>query len=207
MLNLEKSVTEWRQQMLAAGIELTALDELEGHVREDIERQMKMGINGRDAFRIAVQQIGEATGIKTEFGKIDTNHVSHSLAWIAWGSFVISFFLPACNATWGWQCAGLSATAISWSVSLASMTLANVFMVGSVFLVLRYSQKDRVMKWVRFSSLAALILVWSYVFSLIATGGGPSLKIGCYIWCLSFLLLFLAVFKIPGRKRLATKYV
>ena len=208
MPELEQRISDWRQQMLAAGIKSPVpLEELEIHLREEIERQIQGGANRRKAFEIATREIGETGGIKAEFGKIDADQVSRPLAWIAWGSFVISFCLPACNQLWGWQCAGLSATAISWSVSLASMTLANVFMVASVLLILRFSQKNLVMKWLRFSSLAALILVWSYVFGLIATGGGSSLKIGCYVWSLSFLLLFLSVSKIPGRKRPTTQHV
>jgi hypothetical protein len=211
MFNLEQSIAEWRKQMLAAGIKAPVLiEELESHLREEVDRQIRAGTNGQDAFEIAVRQIGEARGIKVEFGKIDADPVSRPLAWIAWGSFVISFFLPACNQLRGWQCAGLSITSI-WGngggLCLASMTLANLFMVASFFLTLRFSQKKRVMQGLRLSSLAALILVWLYVLGLIATGGGPSLKIGCYVWSLSFLLLFLSVFKIPGRKRSQPKYV
>lgn len=212
MFNLDQSIAVWRGQMLAAGIKAPApLEELESHLREEIERQIKSGINERNAFEIAAQRIGEAAGIKAEFGKIDTDYVSRPLAWIAWGSFVISFFLPSCNQLWGWQCAALSAYSISsgnaGGYCLASMTLANLFMVVSFFVILHFSPKKRVMQWLRFSSLAALIWVWLYVFGLIATGGGPSLKIGCYVWSLSFLLLFLSVFKIFGRKKLTTQYV
>jgi hypothetical protein len=211
MFNLEQSIAEWRQQMLAAGIKSPMLlQELEGHLQEEFERQIKAEINEGNAFKIAAQQIGEAGRIRAEFGKIDADHVSRPLAWIAWGSFVISFFLPACNQLWGWQCATLSATS-TWGngggVALATMTLANLFMVASFFLTLHFSQKKGVLRWLRISSLAALILIWLYVFGLIATGGGSSLKIGCYVWSLSFLLLFLSVFKILGRKKLTTQYV
>ena len=211
MFNLESAILEWRKQMLAAGIKSPVpLEELESHLREEIERQMKLGLKAKDAFEIAARQVGEAGGIKAEFGKIDADHLSRPLAWMAWGSFVTSFFLPACNQLWGWQCATLSATSI-WGngggYSLASMTLANLFMVASFFLTLHFSQKKRAMQWLRWSSLAALIWVWLYVFGLIATGGGSSLKIGCYVWSLSFLLLFLSFFKILGRKRLTTQYV
>jgi hypothetical protein len=209
MFNLEQSIAEWRRQMLAAGIKTPVLlDELESHLREEIERQMRAGTSGRDAFKIAALQIGEAGGVKSEFGKIDADRVSRPLAWIAWGGvFVISFLLPSCNQLWGWQCAVLSATSIKWSVGLALMTPANLFMVASVLFILRFSQKKRAMQWLRLSSLSALILVWTYVLGLIATGGGPSLKIGCYVWALSFLLLYLSVFKVPGRKKLVTQYV
>jgi hypothetical protein len=143
MFDLEQSIAEWRQQMLAAGIKSPVpLEELESHLREEFERQIKAGKNGWKAFEIAAQQIGEAGGIKAEFDIIDVNYVSHPFAWMAWGTFVLSMFLPACNQLWGWQCAGLSASALSWSGSLASMTLANLFMVASFFLILRFSQKN-----------------------------------------------------------------
>lgn len=211
MFSPEKAILEWRQQMLAAGINTpTTLEELESHLREEIERQIKAGKNEREAFEIATQQIGEAGGIKVEFVKIEVDHLSRPLAWLAWGSFVISFFLPACNQLWGWQCASLS-IAILWGngagIYLAAMTLANLLMVTSFFISLRLSRNQCAMRRLRRSSLAALILVWSYVLGLIATGGGPSLKIGCYVWGLSFLLLYLSVFKVLGRKRLTTQYV
>ncbi|HEY5041998.1 MAG TPA: hypothetical protein VIK53_08340 [Verrucomicrobiae bacterium] len=51
MFNLEQSIADWRQQMLAAGIETPVpLDELEIHLREEIERQMKSGSDKQQAF-------------------------------------------------------------------------------------------------------------------------------------------------------------
>jgi hypothetical protein len=47
MFNLEQSIIEWRKQMLAAGIKTPVpLDELEIHLREEIERQMASGLDG-----------------------------------------------------------------------------------------------------------------------------------------------------------------
>ncbi len=70
MSDLEKSITDWRKQMLAAGIKTPVpLEELEIHLREEIEQQMKSGLSGQDAFNSAVQKIGEAGLLKTEFKK------------------------------------------------------------------------------------------------------------------------------------------
>jgi hypothetical protein len=70
MFNLEQSITDWRRQMLAAGIKTPVpLEELESHLREEIERQMKTGLNPQDAFTSAVQKIGQAGILKTEFAK------------------------------------------------------------------------------------------------------------------------------------------
>jgi len=57
--------------MLAAGIKSSArLTELESHLREDIGRRMKSGLNAQDAFETAVQEIGKADMLKNEFKKI-----------------------------------------------------------------------------------------------------------------------------------------
>ena len=49
MPDLEKSIAEWRRQMLAAGIKTPVpLEELEIHLREEIEQQMKSGIGEAD---------------------------------------------------------------------------------------------------------------------------------------------------------------
>jgi len=70
MFDLEQSIIEWRTQMLAAGIKSPVpLEELESHLREDIRLQMKSGLNEGEAFNSAVQKIGQAGLLKTEFKK------------------------------------------------------------------------------------------------------------------------------------------
>jgi hypothetical protein len=70
MFNLEQSIAEWRRQMLAAGIKSPVpLDELEGHLREEIERQKKSGMDARQAFEITISKIGQPEDLKAEFAK------------------------------------------------------------------------------------------------------------------------------------------
>ena len=72
MFDREQSIMDWRRQMLDAGIKTPApLEELEIHLREDIERQMKSGLNEQKAFEIAVQEIGKANMLKNEFKKVN----------------------------------------------------------------------------------------------------------------------------------------
>jgi hypothetical protein len=71
MFDLEKSIAEWRRRMIAGGINQTAsLDELESHLREDVERRMRSGRRGQEVFEMAVQQIGKANLLKHEFEKV-----------------------------------------------------------------------------------------------------------------------------------------
>jgi hypothetical protein len=213
MFDLEKSIADWRQQLLAAGIKTPApLDELEIHLREEIERQIKSGFNGQEAVEIAVQQIGPAKPLKMEFKKVVVENWNRPFAWAAWALFVISFFLPAYADGFGWQCAGLSATSVSWpdfwhnwiNIHLASLTLANLLVIASPFLLPRFSRNRRLLKWLSFSSFTALVLVWSYVLLLLTHADGKDLQVGCYVWASSFLLLWLSTLKLRNSKTHST---
>ena len=68
MFDLEKSIAEWRTQMLAGGIKTPVpLEELECHLREAIEQQMKSGWDQRQAFEISVRQMGQPEVLNREF--------------------------------------------------------------------------------------------------------------------------------------------
>jgi hypothetical protein len=72
MFNLDQAISEWRKQMLAAGIQTPVpLEELECHLREEIEQQMKSGTNVPLAFETAVRVIGKANMLKLEFKKVE----------------------------------------------------------------------------------------------------------------------------------------
>ena len=72
MFNLEQSIAEWRRQMLAAGIKTPVpLEELENHLREEIEAQMKSGMNPQDALEAAMKIIGKGPELRKEFKKVE----------------------------------------------------------------------------------------------------------------------------------------
>ncbi len=71
MFNLEESILEWREQMLAAGVKNPEIvDELESHLREDWARRVESGESEKQAFWGAVQGIGQASLLKHEFAKV-----------------------------------------------------------------------------------------------------------------------------------------
>jgi hypothetical protein len=70
MFNLEERISEWRQKMLAAGIgSPMPLEELENHLREDIEGQVLAGTNAQQAFENSAGQLGQPATLRKEFGK------------------------------------------------------------------------------------------------------------------------------------------
>ena len=71
MFNLDESISEWRRQMLAAGIKTSVpLNELENHLRDDVEQRIQEGLSAQQAFEAAVQGIGQAAVLESEFGKV-----------------------------------------------------------------------------------------------------------------------------------------
>ena len=123
MFNLEQAIAKWRLQMLAAGIKKPVpLEELESHLREEIERQMKSGQSEAEAFQAAVQKIGPAHTVQNEFEKVEATEEERE--WKAgqiWSGailgllqlIVVGFVLFNSEMTFGQRMSGLAAMATS----------------------------------------------------------------------------------------------
>ena len=71
MFDLEQSISQWREQMLSAGVRNPdVVDELENHLREDWERRVRSGDNEELAFKRAVQDLGQVDLLQHEFAKL-----------------------------------------------------------------------------------------------------------------------------------------
>jgi hypothetical protein len=71
MFNLDKALSEWRKQMIEAGIKAPALlDELEGHLREDVRTFLAAGEAEDRAFQLSVSRLGSPDAMEAEFKKI-----------------------------------------------------------------------------------------------------------------------------------------
>lgn len=106
MFNLEQSISEWRGQMLSAGVKNPDIvDELESHLREDWARRVQSGESGEQAFEGAVQGVGQASLLKHEFAKLSGKKWAwlRKLKGIVAGAFVpfpsLSTFTPGARWT------------------------------------------------------------------------------------------------------------
>jgi hypothetical protein len=71
MFDREKQISEWRRELMRAGVRSPeVLDELEAHLREELERQMHAGRDEQIAFETAIRIIGGAKQLQSEFAKI-----------------------------------------------------------------------------------------------------------------------------------------
>jgi len=70
MFDLNHAISEWRRQLADGGIDSPeVLDELESHLRDDIEQRMCSEIGEAQAFQNAVRDVGQPSLLKTEFAK------------------------------------------------------------------------------------------------------------------------------------------
>ncbi len=91
MFDLEQSIADWRKQMLAAGIKMPVpLEELEIHLRDDIEQQMKSGLSELQAFDAAKRQLGRMDLLQNEFKKTDAVKHARLQKWLR--SVSMAFF-------------------------------------------------------------------------------------------------------------------
>jgi len=71
MFELEQAISDWRKELRARGIKASeTLDELESHLRDDLEQETGSGIGARQAFDTARARMGKTCALKTEFQKI-----------------------------------------------------------------------------------------------------------------------------------------
>lgn len=106
MPDLEQLISEWRAKMLAAGIQSPApLDELESHLREEIDRQVKSGLGDAAAFQTAVQNIGQAQVLEREFKKVGGGRkiIRATLLVIGWLAFSLMLFGSVVSLDLDWN--------------------------------------------------------------------------------------------------------
>jgi hypothetical protein len=171
MFDLEKSIADWRSQMLAAGIKTPVpLEELEIHLREEIERQMKTGLNPQDAFPSAVWKLGSAHTVQNEFMKVDKPHSALKWKLREIGLTLVTILLPLLLG--GIVLKRASFIDMTAAEELSSLTALAAFSLlawsgrlGHRFLPV--SQNRRIRDAVLFSCCVPLMLWWVVFFRLI----------------------------------------
>jgi hypothetical protein len=92
---IEKHIQEWRCSMQQKELFKTAdLDELESHLREEIDSLTQKGILEDEAFVIAVHRLGDEDGLEKEFHKINSGMIwKRGIFWMLGGYFLINVFV------------------------------------------------------------------------------------------------------------------
>jgi hypothetical protein len=71
MFDLDKAIEQWRAQMAVNGVKSPeVLNELESHLRDDVDQQAQSGADAARSFERAIQSIGQADILRDEFNKV-----------------------------------------------------------------------------------------------------------------------------------------
>jgi hypothetical protein len=73
MFNLEHHISNWQHDLSRAGISPETIDELTGHLRDEVATQVSRGTDEQIAFHIAQDRLGSPEALRREFHK--SNHV------------------------------------------------------------------------------------------------------------------------------------
>ncbi len=157
--------------MLAVGIKTPVpLDELECHLREEIERQTKAGLNEQGAFASAVQKLGPAHTVQNEFMKVDQTHSALKWKRMEIGLTLATILFPLLFGGIVLERAGFidmtAAEELSCLAALAAFALlAWSGRLGHRFLPV--IQNRRIRDAILFSCCVPLMLWWVVFFRLI----------------------------------------
>lgn len=200
---MNAAIESWRSELAAqTGLTADIRRELEAHLFDCIAAFQRRGLSEMESFQLARQRVGRPQQLGKEFKKAmnTTSPVGRALTFAAWALFVISFFLPSYTTMAGWQCALLQG--IFWegttqgnflSIHYQFLTLANAVMLLSPLLLAKFARTIHQVQWLHHATLGAAILVWAFVMELLFHQDTNGLKMGCFVWSISFTLLYLAV--------------
>lgn len=199
MFDLDQAIVDWRRQMIAAGFNSgETLDELESHLRDDLEQcQSRSGSCTPEAFEVAVQQMGQVAALKSEFRKVTrpiermimTTAPMNSLtvdfepqwksylkaavfsapALFIW-AFAAVFLFPKLEMIW--KDAGLAASGLQTALRLSRLVVSHGFIIALSVIVIFALFEWRFNEWPRYRrvSLGVAVFVLNTVVLLLITG-------------------------------------
>ena len=89
MFNLNRQILKWRIGLMMRGaFEKADLDELESHLRDEIDALMPLGLSEEEAFYKAAQRLGDAKFLRQEYLKNN-----NGVLWLKRAAWVSVFFL------------------------------------------------------------------------------------------------------------------
>lgn len=72
MFNLNEQIKKWRDNLnVSQSFESTDIDELDSHIREEIERLILSGLSEQEAFLVASNRLGQVDFLSEEFAKVN----------------------------------------------------------------------------------------------------------------------------------------
>ena len=100
MFNLNDEISKWRSALIQSEtLDRSDIDELESHLREEIEHLAALKLSQQEAFWVARHRLGDADSLADEFAKINSSVLWRKrLFWAAVGLFgyIVATYVAKC---------------------------------------------------------------------------------------------------------------
>lgn len=138
MFDLNEEITKWRTSLAESEkCSRADIDELESHLREEIERLTALKLSEQEAFYVARHRLGDAGSLADEFAKINGSVLwSKRLFWAAVGLFgyVLAAYTAKCISA-GFVVLAWFAGVKGYALGVLDATTQVVFFLTVVFLL------------------------------------------------------------------------
>ncbi len=93
MFDVEKRIEQWREGLVGSELlRRSDVNELEGHLREEMEHLKTGGLSVDEAFLVARRRLGDTAALEAEFAKVSPHRrLTSRLSWMATG--VLAYYL------------------------------------------------------------------------------------------------------------------
>jgi hypothetical protein len=160
----DKAIAAWRERLAAAGTCFDAdLDELESHLRDDLDALAEVGITGAEAFHVAEQRLGDSSALAAEFAKVNPTLAWRvPMFWLSVGFFFVMLAVPlyvlgpiaALSAGLALHARPATIVAVVWALGLVPLACVPAFLwMGARHLRAPFRWADR--PWCRIALIAA----------------------------------------------------
>ena len=174
MFNLNEQIGRWRENLGQSQTLGTAdIDELESHLRQEIESLQRLNLSDEEAFLIAGRRLGSAASLTGEFAKVNRAGVlRHRLTWMILGILVYlpaTFFIVSAGTAGIWLASIKGVT----GYGLAVLALVSNVAILGVVLCLCYAfwccalRSARFKKWSKHVTIRRILLVTLLAFLVV----------------------------------------
>ena len=142
MFELSEQIGDWRHQMQQNDTcRPSDIDELESHLRDEIEGLRSKGLSDEEAFWVAQHRLGNADNLQSEFGKVNQRLTwQRRLLWLIGGYLLVSVaFTLKDLAIAGLAIAGLLSGATDTTLVAIQSSVSAVLLFAVAFVVVKCS--------------------------------------------------------------------
>jgi hypothetical protein len=176
MFDLNKAISSWRMGLSERQTcAKSDIDELESHLREEIDSLTASKLSQQEAFLVATHRLGDPDSLATEFAKVNTSILWRKrLFWAGAGilSYIVAAYIAGC-ASAGFVLLARFVGVMGYSLGVVDIVSRILFFLVVIFVLYEIARrkkrqggllcKDAGKPW-------GIFLLFASVFIIIATG-------------------------------------